>query len=59
MREILGAGHANLEPDQVQAPIDVARDILARLDALTPETSGQWLFRSGEPLTLPTTVFGH
>ena len=59
MREILGKGFANLSPSQVQDPLDVARDIVARIDELTPETAGSWLFRTGEPLTLPTAVFGH
>lgn len=59
LREIIGAGHANLTPDQAQRPLDVAHDLLTRLDALTIDGAGAWLFRSGEPLTLPTAVFGH
>lgn len=59
LREIVDAGHANLKPGQAQEPADVARDLVARLDGLAPESSGSWLFRTGEPLTLPTSVFGH
>jgi NAD(P)-dependent dehydrogenase (short-subunit alcohol dehydrogenase family) len=59
LREIIGAGHANLTPAQAQDPLDVAHDLLAQLDGLTPEDAGSWLFRSGERLTLPTAVFGH
>jgi len=59
LREIIGAGHANLTPDQANRPDAVADDLLERLDELTLEESGAWLFRTGEPLTLPTTVFGH
>lgn len=59
MREIMAAGHANLNPAQVQDPAGVARDLVAQLDSLSPAQSGSWLFRTGEPLTLPTAVFGH
>jgi NAD(P)-dependent dehydrogenase (short-subunit alcohol dehydrogenase family) len=59
LREIIGAGHANLTPDQAKQPDAVAADLLERLEELTLERSGAWLFRTGEPLTLPTTVFGH
>jgi NAD(P)-dependent dehydrogenase (short-subunit alcohol dehydrogenase family) len=59
LREIIGAGHANLTPDQAQKPRAVADDLLARLDELTLDDAGAWLFRTGERLTLPTAVFGH
>jgi NAD(P)-dependent dehydrogenase (short-subunit alcohol dehydrogenase family) len=59
LREIMDAGHANLKPGQAQEPAAVARDLVARLDELTPESAGSWLFRTGEHLTLPTSVFGH
>jgi NAD(P)-dependent dehydrogenase (short-subunit alcohol dehydrogenase family) len=59
MRSALATGLVNVPPDLLQDPLDVARDLLACLDSLTPGDSGSWLFRTGEPLTVPTRVFGH
>lgn len=59
MRTVLGTGLVNVPPGLLQDPLDVARDLLERLDALTPADAGAWLYRTGEPLTAPTKVFGH
>jgi NAD(P)-dependent dehydrogenase (short-subunit alcohol dehydrogenase family) len=61
LREVMDAGHANLKPGMAQDPRDVARDLLARLDELTPETSGTWRFRAGDDMGAIATsaVYGH
>jgi NAD(P)-dependent dehydrogenase (short-subunit alcohol dehydrogenase family) len=61
LREVVEAGHANLTPDMAQDPLDVARDLLVQIDALTPETTGRWLFRTGDSMTDKARgpVFGH
>jgi NAD(P)-dependent dehydrogenase (short-subunit alcohol dehydrogenase family) len=59
MHEVLGTGLLTVEPGLLQDPLDVARELLDRIAALTPADSGAWLFRTGEPLTAPTRVFGH
>jgi NAD(P)-dependent dehydrogenase (short-subunit alcohol dehydrogenase family) len=61
LREVVESGHANLRPGQAQDPLDVARDLLARLDELTPETSGSWRFRAGDDMGAIATsaVYGH
>jgi NAD(P)-dependent dehydrogenase (short-subunit alcohol dehydrogenase family) len=61
LREVVEAGHANLTADQAQNPLDVARDLLVHIDALDAETSGRWLFRTGDSMTdrARGPVFGH
>jgi NAD(P)-dependent dehydrogenase (short-subunit alcohol dehydrogenase family) len=61
LREVAEAGHANLDPSQAQDPADVARDLIGHIDALTLETTGSWLFRSGEPMgeLATSAVYGH
>ena len=61
LREVVEAGHANLTPDMAQNPLDVARDLLVQIDALEPETTGRWLFRTGASMTdrARGPVFGH
>jgi NAD(P)-dependent dehydrogenase (short-subunit alcohol dehydrogenase family) len=59
MRTVLGTGLVTMLPGILQDPLDVARDLLGRLDALTPSDAGAWLYRTGEPLTTPTKVLGH
>jgi NAD(P)-dependent dehydrogenase (short-subunit alcohol dehydrogenase family) len=61
LREVIEAGHANLTPEQAQDPLDVARDLLARLDELTLATSGSWRFRAGDDMGAVARgpVFGH
>ncbi len=57
LREIVDAGHANIAAGH--DPLDVARDLLERLDELTVDNTGAWLFRTGERLEVPTSVWGH
>ena len=61
LREVMDAGHANLRPGQAQDPLDVARELVVLIDALTPETSGAWLFRNGESMheIASSRVWGH
>lgn len=61
LRAVIASGHANLRPDQAQDPLDVARDLLARIDGATPDPSGTWLYRTGEDMGAIATssVFGH
>jgi hypothetical protein len=61
LREVVDAGHANLKPGQASDPADVAVDLIGLIDALTVETSGAWLFRSGASMAEIATsrVFGH
>jgi NAD(P)-dependent dehydrogenase (short-subunit alcohol dehydrogenase family) len=59
MQSALATGLVSVAPDLLSEPLDVARDLLVRLDSLTPDDSGSWLFRTGEPLIVPTRVFGH
>jgi NAD(P)-dependent dehydrogenase (short-subunit alcohol dehydrogenase family) len=61
LRDVIESGNANLALDQAGKPVDVARDLVARIDDLTPETSGAWQFRTGEDMgAVPRgPVFGH
>ena len=61
LRAVIDAGRANLRPGQASEPIDVARDLLARIDAATIHASGTWLFRTGEDMGAIATsaVWGH
>jgi len=59
LREVVEAGHARLDPAKCPDPNDVARQLVERIDALTLETSGAWLFRDGSPMSVPLAVFGH
>ena len=61
LREVVESGHANLKPGQASAPAEVARDLVGLIDDLTIETSGSWLFRSGESMheIASNRVWGH
>jgi NAD(P)-dependent dehydrogenase (short-subunit alcohol dehydrogenase family) len=61
LRNVLDAGHANLRPGQAQEPLEVARDLVGLIDASTSQSSGSWLFRTGESMHEIATskVFGH
>ena len=49
-RSVLAAGRGN--PSRGVAPVEAAREVVARLDELSMATSGSWLNRSGEPIAL-------
>ncbi len=61
LRDVVESGNANLDLDQAGKPLEVARDLIARIDELTPETSGSWRFRTGEDMGAIATsaVYGH
>jgi NAD(P)-dependent dehydrogenase (short-subunit alcohol dehydrogenase family) len=61
LRDVVESGNANLNLDQAGKPLDVAHDLVARIDELTPETSGAWRFRTGEDMGAIATsvVYGH
>jgi NAD(P)-dependent dehydrogenase (short-subunit alcohol dehydrogenase family) len=61
LRDVVQSGNANLDLDQAGNPLEVARDLVARIDELSPETSGSWRFRTGEDMgAVPRgPVFGH
>jgi NAD(P)-dependent dehydrogenase (short-subunit alcohol dehydrogenase family) len=61
LRDVVESGNANLKLDQAGNPVDVARDLIARIDELTAETSGAWRFRTGEDMGAIATsvVYGH
>lgn len=61
LREVVDAGHANLRPGQAQDPLDVARDLVGLIDSHDGESSGAWLFRTGESMheIASSKVWGH
>lgn len=61
LRDVVASGHAKVRLDQAQAPLDVARDLVGLVDALSLERSGSWLFRTGEDMGATATrlVHGH
>jgi NAD(P)-dependent dehydrogenase (short-subunit alcohol dehydrogenase family) len=59
MNDALGAGLVSVSRSSLQDPRDVARELVERLEQLTPADSGAWFYRTGEPLSVPTRVFGH
>jgi NAD(P)-dependent dehydrogenase (short-subunit alcohol dehydrogenase family) len=61
LRDVVESGNANIALDQAGKPDDVARDLAARIDDLSPETSGSWQFRTGEDMgAVPRgPVYGH
>ena len=61
LRDVVESGNANLALDLAGKPVEVARDLVARIDELTPATSGSWRFRTGEDMgAIPRgAVYGH
>jgi NAD(P)-dependent dehydrogenase (short-subunit alcohol dehydrogenase family) len=59
MNDVLGAGLVNVGRRSLQDPRDVAGELVERLEQMTAADSGAWLYRTGEPLSVPTRVFGH
>jgi NAD(P)-dependent dehydrogenase (short-subunit alcohol dehydrogenase family) len=61
LRAVVDAGHANLGPDQARDALDVARELVGLIDQLTTQSSGSWLFRTGESMheIASSRVWGH
>ncbi len=61
LARVVKSGHANLRPGQASDPQEVGAELLERIDELTPQDSGAWVFRSGESMGAIATsvVFGH